>query len=117
MIAIPWYFAQKEMLSYFGFVYIVTNIIVLFWMPISGSIVDKYDRKKIFLVLTIIVGCTIGAVSYLGYSLGELPPLIVASVFMITFLNYNIHYPCLYAFCKRLQKGNTIRKFPLYLKS
>ena len=93
MIAIPWYFAQKEMLSYFGFVYIVTNIIVLFWMPISGSIVDKYDRKKIFLVLTIIVGCTIGAVSYLGYSLGELPPLIVASVFMITFLNYNIHYP------------------------
>jgi len=116
MIAIPWYFAQKEMLSYFGFVYIVTNIIVLFWMPISGSIVDKYDRKKIFLVLTIIVGCTIGAVSYLGYSLGELPPLIVASVFMITFLNYNIHYPCLYAFVQEITEGKYYSKISSLLE-
>lgn len=102
MIAIPWYFAQKEMLSYFGIVYIVTNIISLFWMPFSGSIVDKYDRRKIFLYLTIIVGITIGLISYLGFYLGDLPPLIVGSVFMITFLNYNIHYPCLYAFIQEI---------------
>jgi len=116
MIAIPWYFAQKEMLSYFGGIYILTNIIVLFWMPISGSIVDKYDRKKIFLVLTIIVGCTIGVISYLGYSLGELPPLIVASVFMVTFLNYNIHYPCLYAFVQEITEGKYYSKISSLLE-
>jgi len=116
MIAIPWYFAQKEMLSYFGVVYIITNIIVLFWSPISGSIVDKYDRKKIFLTLTIVVGSVIGAISFLGYSLGELPPLIVASVFMITFLNYNVHYPCLYAFVQEITEGKYYSKISSLLE-
>ncbi|MBT8231578.1 MAG: MFS transporter [Saprospiraceae bacterium] len=102
MIAIPWYFAQKDMLAYFGIVYMATTIISMFWMPISGSIVDKYDRKVVFLFITAIVGSLIGIITYLGFHLGDLPPLIVASVFTLTFLNYNIHYPCLYAFVQEI---------------
>ena len=102
MIAIPWYFAQRGMLSYFGIVYIITNILSLFWMPISGSIVDKYDRKKIFLVITLTVGTVLGIISAIGFNLGELAPMVVASVFILTFLNYNIHYPCLYAFIQEI---------------
>ena len=52
MIAIPWYFAQKDMLGYFGLVYLITNICSLFWVPASGTIVDKFDRKTVFLGTT-----------------------------------------------------------------
>ena len=52
MIAIPWYFAQKDMLGFFGIVYLITNIIAMFWVPWSGTLVDKYDRKKLFLFIT-----------------------------------------------------------------
>ncbi len=102
MLAIPWYFAQQDQLGLFGIVYLITNILSMFWVPVSGSIVDKYDRKKVFLFITMIGGCILGTVTTLGYSLGELPLLIVGSVFMTTFLHYNIHYPCLYAFVQEI---------------
>ncbi len=102
MIAIPWYFAQKEMLVFFGTVYLVTNICSMFWVPLSGAIIDKYDRKTVFLVVTFVGGSLITAISALGYNLGGLPDLLVAIVFALTFLNYNIHYPNLYAFVQEI---------------
>ena len=102
MIAIPWYFAQKEMLAFFGTVYLVTNIISMFWVPLSGAIIDKYDRKTVFLGVTFIGGCLISIMAFLGYRWGGLPDLIVAGVFALTFLNYNIHYPNLYAFVQEI---------------
>ena len=102
MIAIPWYFAQKEMLAFFGTVYLITNILSMFWVPLSGAIIDKYDRKTVFLGVTFIGGCLISIMSYLGYRWGGLPDLIVAGVFALTFLNYNIHYPNLYAFVQEI---------------
>ena len=102
MIAIPWYFAQQEKLALFGVIYIVTNVISLFWMPFSGSIVDKYNRKKVFLYLTLTVGTLLSIITAVGFHLGGLPPLLVGAVFMLTFLNYNIHYPCLYAFVQEI---------------
>lgn len=102
MIAIPWYFAQQDNLAFFGLFYIITNIVSLFWMPFSGTIVDRYNRKKVFLYLTITVGSIMAFISFLGFQWGGLPPVMVASVFMFTFLNYNIHYPCLYAFVQEI---------------
>jgi MFS family permease len=102
MIAIPWYFAQKEMLVFFGAVYLVTNICSMFWVPLSGAIIDKYDRKTVFLAVTFVGGSMITAISALGYTLGGLPDLLVALVFALTFLNYNIHYPNLYAFVQEI---------------
>ena len=102
MIAIPWYFAQNDALASFVFIYFLTNIVSFFWVPLSGSIIDKYDRKKVFLALTVIVGSIIGFISFLGFQMGELPLWIVGFVFVITFLNFNIHYPCLYAFVQEI---------------
>lgn len=102
MIAIPWYFAQKDMLVFFGTVYLVTNIISMFWVPLSGAIIDKYNRKTVFLGVTLMGGSLITAISALGYSWEGLPDILVALVFALTFLNYNIHYPNLYAFVQEI---------------
>jgi len=116
MIVIPWYFAQNEKLAYFGIVYLVTNFLSMFWMPFSGSIVDKYNRKKIFLVLNIVVGTILFLISLAGYAWGALPPVMVASVFVLTFLNYNIHYPCLYAFVQEIIEAKSYYKITSLLE-
>jgi MFS family permease len=102
MIAIPWYFAQKDDLAYFGAVYLLTNVLALFWMPFSGSIVDKYNRKHVFLCLTLSFGLMLTVITSVGFYYGELPAILVAAVFVLTFLNYNMHYPCLYAFVQEI---------------
>lgn len=104
MIAIPWYFATKDILGQFGLIYIIATLMSVFWVPLSGSIIDKYDRKKIFLYLTFIVGTIIGLISILGYQMNGLPWFLVGSVFILTFLNYNLHYPCLYAFVQEISE-------------
>lgn len=102
MIAIPWYFAQKDMLGFFGIVYLITNIIAMFWVPWSGTLVDKYDRKKLFLFITATGASFLALISGYGHIATELPIAVVASVFVFTFLHYNIHYPNLYAFVQEI---------------
>ena len=116
MIAIPWYFAQKDLLGQFGMVYIIATILSVFWVPMTGSIIDKYDRKKIFLILTIIVGSIIAVISMAGFYLEELPSLVVGSVFLITFFNYNLHYPCLYAFVQEMTERKHYAKMTSLLE-
>jgi len=86
----------------FGLFYLFTNVISMFWVPLSGSLIDKYDRKKIFMVISVVGGCLIGIISLLGYYLGDLPLTMVAAVFLFTFLNYNIHYPNLQSFVQEI---------------
>ena len=116
MIAIPWFFAQKSSLALFGTIYLVTNVLSMIWVPISGTIVDRFDRKKIFLVLTSLIGCVIVGFAALGFHLGELPLYLVGTVFVITFLNYNIHYPCLYAFVQEITEPKNYSKMTSLLE-
>jgi len=116
MIAIPWYFAQMDSLRYFGVVYIVTNVLSMFWVPWSGTVVDKYDRKKIFQVLTATVGLIILSFAVFGIWNGGLSMILVASIFVITFLNYNMHYPCLYAFVQEITPPENYAKMTSLLE-
>lgn len=102
MISIPWYFSQQGAMTKFGFVYGLATLIALFWVPISGMLVDKYNRKHLFLSITSICGFLVLSIAIYGQIQGDLPWPIVASVFMITFFNYNIHYPNLYAFAQEI---------------
>ena len=116
MIAIPWYFAQMDSLRYFGIVYIVTNVLSMFWVPWSGTVVDKYDRKKIFQVLTSCIGVIIISFGVFGIWNGGLSMILVASIFVITFLNYNMHYPCLYAFVQEITPPENYAKMTSLLE-
>lgn len=94
----------------------LTNLISLFWIPYSGTMVDRYDRRKIFLFLTTTCGLIIFSIGILGLQLGELPWQLVAAVFMLTFLNYAVHYPNLYAFVQEIIEPEHYGKITSYLE-
>ncbi len=102
MIAIPWYFASQNEMELFGLFYIGTNIISLFWVPYAGTLVDRFDRKRVFLIVSLSTGILLASIAAFGYISGALPWYLIASAFTITFLNYNIHYPALYAWLQEI---------------
>lgn len=116
MLAIPWYFTQLGQMDRFGLVYIVVNVIALFWVPYSGSIIDRYNRRNIFLVLTTIMGLILLVTAGLGYWLEGLPWVLVAAIFMLTFFNYNVHYPNLYTLVQEITLPKNYGRITSYLE-
>ncbi len=116
MIAIPWYFAMQNDMRTFGFIYIITNVVALLWVPYSGTFVDKYNRKKIFQTITMLSAIMLTVVSYIGYQNGGLSFWYVGFVFMFTFFNYNIHYPNLYAFVQEITERERYGSISSYIE-
>lgn len=116
MIAIPWYFAQADQMGRFGMVYMLTTAMALFWSPYSGTLVDRFDRKHIFLGLTAIAGTLVALIAGLGFLWGMLPWFLVAAVFTITFLDYNLHYPCVYAFLQEISEPQHYGRMTSYIE-
>ena len=116
MLAIPWYFAKQEAMGQFGLVYILTNIIAFLWVPFSGTLIDQFNRKHIFLAITVTVGSILLSVAGLGFLWGSLPWYLVAFIFMLTFFNYNIHYPNLYAFIQEITEDKNYAKITSYIE-
>lgn len=117
MLAIPWYFTKIFSLeSFFALVYAITTFMCLFWGLYAGVIVDKYSRKNIFLVLNLISGITVTSVALVGYQSGEVPMPLIVLVFSMMLLNFNLHYPNLYAFCQELTQKKDYKKITSYLE-
>ncbi len=98
MLAIPWYFTKAQSGTYFNISYGIITAIVLFFGLYAGTLVDRFSRKSNFLANNLVCGILILAISLGGYVQGELSDFWVMAVFGITMLNYNIHFPTLYAF-------------------
>jgi MFS family permease len=110
MLAIPWYFAKQNQSSTFTIAYGFITLLVLFFGLYAGTLVDKYSRKKNFLAINLICGTLIFAIASAGYYFQSLPPFFVIAVFGITLLNYNIHYPTLYAFAHEITAPEQYQK-------
>jgi DHA3 family macrolide efflux protein-like MFS transporter len=106
MLAIPWHLVHHlgdEQGKYLNAAMVaVVTLASLFWGMYAGTLIDRYNRKRIFQVLNgvdfgllILAGC-------LGIYLGEAPFFLLAAVFAITIFTYNVHYPNLYAFVQEL---------------
>jgi DHA3 family macrolide efflux protein-like MFS transporter len=98
MLAIPWYFTKAQSGTYFNISYGIITAIVLFFGLYAGTLVDRFSRKANFLANNLVCGMLILAISLGGYVQGGLSDFWVMAVFGITMLNYNIHFPTLYAF-------------------
>lgn len=98
MLAIPWYFTRIHANSYFNIAYGIITIAVLFFGLYAGTLVDRFSRKSNFLGNSLVCGVLLLGISCVGFYQQSLSEFLVVAVFGITMLNYNIHYPTLYAF-------------------
>jgi len=57
MIAIPWYFIEiVDMPEFFAVSYLLITFSTLFWGIYAGSLIDRYSRKKIFILTNFVCG-------------------------------------------------------------
>ncbi len=116
MIAIPWYFADKGIMPEFIQGYLLTNFLILFWAPYCGTLIDKYNRKNLFLILNICVGVVLVSIASIGWMQGDLPWYWVMIVFTLTFITYNLHYPNLYAFVQEISEEKYYGSITSYIE-
>lgn len=117
MIAIPWYFVDVlNMPDLLGKVFMLVMVISLFWGIYAGSIVDRFNRKHVYLAVSS-VGCAmLLAVAGFGYYAGQLPAMLVGVVYCGTFFIYNIHYPNLYAFIQEISDPKDYDRVTSYIE-
>ena len=116
IIAIPWYFADKGIMPQFIQGYLLTNFLILFWAPYCGTLIDKYNRKNLFLILNISVGAILLSIASIGWVNGDLSWYWVMLVFTLTFITYNLHYPNLYAFVQEISEDKYYGSITSYLE-
>jgi DHA3 family macrolide efflux protein-like MFS transporter len=117
MVAIPWYFvkiiARPE---FFANSYLLITFLTLFWGIYAGTLIDRYSRKKLFIIINIVCGVLIGGIAFYGISTCFLPDFLVVLVFGITIFNYNVHYPNLYAFGQEITEPKDYGKLNSYIE-
>ena len=103
MLSIPWYFASiVDESVVFGQVLAISTFISIFWTLFAGTLIDRYPRKNIFWIASVIGFIVLGAAGVYGEVNQEAPIWLVAFIFVFTFFGFNIHYPNLYAFSQQL---------------
>ena len=117
MIAIPWYFVEIiNRPSVFSIAYIIITFLILFWGLYAGTLIDRYSRKKIFIITNLFCGIIIGSIAFFGFYNAELQDILVVSVFGLTIFNYNVHYPNLYAFGQEITEKEYYGKLNSYIE-
>jgi len=117
MLAVPWYFAdQLKQITVFNQIYAVATLVSLFWGLYAGTLIDRYSRKGIFLAENLVGALVLLGIAAIGFAQGGLPVFLVAMVFVVTFFNYNIHYPALYAFAQEISSPKDYGKITSYLE-
>lgn len=117
MLAIPWYFAGiLGVPQMFGFIYALVTFGSLFWSLYTGTLIDKYSRKNMFLLTNVAGFVVLGSVALYGFLNDFIPGALVGFVFLTTVFIYNMHYPNLYAFAQEITERKNYGKITSYLE-
>ncbi|MEM6264624.1 MAG: MFS transporter [Bacteroidota bacterium] len=104
MVAIPWYIVstlpggQGLNTTMVG----VITLISLFWGLYAGTLIDRYNRKRIFQLMNLTDGLFLLGIGLFGVLTGGLSFWLLAFIYGLTVFTYNLHYPNLYAFVQEL---------------
>lgn len=115
MIAVPLYFAKTLQSNWFAAAYTVVTIVTLFWAPYAGTLVDKYNRKRIFVSLMSFMSLSLATIAATGY-LSGLNNWLIFAAFGLTFWNYSLHYLCFYAFMQEITERQHYSKIASVLE-
>ncbi|MEC9209249.1 MAG: MFS transporter [Bacteroidota bacterium] len=117
MIAIPWYFVKiVSRPEVFANSYLLITFLTLFWGLYAGTLIDRYSRKRLFVIINIVCGILIGSIAFYGNYISSLPDFLVIFVFGVTIFNYNVHYPNLYAFGQEITEPKNYGKLNSYIE-
>jgi DHA3 family macrolide efflux protein-like MFS transporter len=106
MLSIPWYFGSVlNESSLFNMVAGIITLSTIVWGLYAGTLIDKYPRKNVFVVINSAGGLILCSVAAAGYWLGTLPPSLILVVFAATLFIYSIYFPSLYAFGQEITEA------------
>nr|WKN38247.1 MFS transporter [Tunicatimonas sp. TK19036] len=110
MLAVPWYFAQQGLSSQFNLTYGIITFMTLLWGLTAGTIVDRFNRKQVFLLTNTVEGAILILVAGYGFFNGGLSSLLIIMVFATTVFGFYLHYPNLYAFAHEVSSESEYTK-------
>jgi len=117
MLSVPWYFAQQSMSSQFNLMYGIITFMTIFWGLWAGTVVDRFNRKHVFLINNAVEGTVVLAVAVYGLSqTGPLPIPLIMLVFAVTIFGFYLHYPNLYAFAQEITSEGDYTKVNSYIE-
>lgn len=103
MLAIPWFFINEAgQHGLFGVLYAAITGVSLFWMLYSGTLIDRFDRKHIFMGINAAGALVLLGLATTGFINGSVSVPLAIVAFATTFFIYNIHFPNLYAFAQEI---------------
>lgn len=104
MLAIPWYLVSELADGKFvnSAMAGTITLLSLFWGVYAGTLIDRYNRKRIFQVLTAVDCGILLTAAFTSLQLGYVPVPLIILVYGATIFTYNVHYPNLYAFVQEL---------------
>lgn len=117
MLAIPWYFinvAGEQ--SLYGLMYALITGISVFWMLYSGTLIDRFDRKHIFLGINVAGASILLGMAAYGFVTGPMSIFVASIAFATTFFIFNIHFPNLYAFAQEITDRKDYKRILSYLE-
>jgi MFS family permease len=105
MIAIPWYFIDIiKKGSLYGILFATITFIALFWTLYAGTLIDRFNRKKIFLVINLLGFIVLTGFGLYGVFMNGVEVWMVGAIFMFSIMVFNIHYPTVYAFSQEIME-------------
>ncbi|MFT4643952.1 MAG: DHA3 family macrolide efflux protein-like MFS transporter [Planctomycetota bacterium] len=117
LIAIPWYISNTlSRPSLYAFMFLTATAISIPWGTFAGTLVDKYDRKKIMLAIQTAGFILISATAITGYIQNEDTLWMAMVVYFTTVALYNIHYPNQYAFAQEITEPRHYSRITSWLE-
>lgn len=116
MLSIPWYFNTIKSYPTFMIAVIIITLGSLFWGLYSGTLVDGFNRKDVFLGTNFMGGLIVLSVASLGFREGVLPLSLILLVYTTTLYGYIIHFPNLYAFAQEVTEPKDYTRVVSYIE-
>lgn len=103
MISITWFISNTlGKPALFGLMFLGSTAFSIPWGTLAGTLVDKYDRKKIMLFIQTFGLLIIFSAALSGFILDKDTLWMAMIAYFSTVVAYNIHYPNLYAFAQEI---------------
>ncbi|MEM7035616.1 MAG: MFS transporter [Bacteroidota bacterium] len=103
MLAIPWYMVSKlDAADTNALIMAGITFLTLFWSTYAGTLIDRYNRKRIFQAQQVGAGSILIGAAVYGMSTGDMPIPLIGVCAGATIFSWSIYYPNLYAFVQEL---------------